>query len=369
MEINNKEVHPNNYCVIMAGGIGSRFWPMSRTAFPKQFLDILGLGQTLIQMTYQRFLRVCPPENIMVVTNREYADLVLEQLPDLHKEQLILEPMRRNTAPCIAYANLKIAARNPEARIVVAPSDHLITREEDFTETILLALDFCANNNNLITLGIKPSRPDTGYGYIQFIDEDAHPDSRVRKVKTFTEKPDLDIAKQFLKSGDFYWNSGIFIWSLKAIEEAMQTHLSELNELFNEAAPSINTDEEALRMEKLYTVCENISIDYGVLEKAENVNVVLSDFGWSDLGTWGSLYTHLNKDERGNSTLGGKLMLLDAAGNLIKAPSGKLVVLQGLENHIVIDTGDVLMVCPLSEEQKIKHIVNDLKLNKGDAFV
>lgn len=352
----------------MAGGIGSRFWPMSRTGYPKQFHDVLGLGQTLIQMTYQRFLKICPPENIMVVTNKEYEALVHEQLPELSKDQIILEPMRRNTAPCIAYANHRIETKNPNARIVVAPSDHLITKEQEFVETIGIAIEACSQSNQLITLGIKPSRPDTGYGYIQFVSDDDH-DNRVKKVKTFTEKPDLELAKQFLKSGDFYWNSGIFIWSLESIRLAFDAHLNELNELFEEVKPWYNTEEESARIEKVYSICENISIDYGILEKAGNVSVVLSDFGWSDLGTWGSLYTHLAKDENQNGVMSGKTLLRDAAGNVVKAPEGKLVVLQGLKDHIVIDTGDILMICPLSEEQKIKNIVSDLKLNKGEAFV
>lgn len=361
--------HPDNYCVIMAGGIGSRFWPMSRSSFPKQFHDVLGLGQTLIQMTYERFLNVCPKENIFVVTNTEYAGLVKEQLPEITDQQLVLEPMRRNTAPCIAYANHRIAAINPNARIVVAPSDHLITKEEAFTETILLAIEQCALADSLITLGIKPSRPDTGYGYIQFVGD---PDTRVKrlkKVKTFTEKPDHALAEEFLASGDFYWNSGIFIWSVGSIQKAFEKHLPEIEELFAEIDGSYNTDAEAKSIEAVYTVCENISIDYGILEKAENVKVVLSDFGWSDLGTWGSLYTHLPKDKSNNGVIGKQVILSDSEGNIVKSPDGKLVAIHGLDNHIVIDTGDILLICPMDQEQKIKQIVSDLKLNGGEGYI
>lgn len=362
-------IHPDNYCVIMAGGIGSRFWPMSRTSFPKQFHDVLDLGETLIQMTYRRFLTICPKENIFVVTNSEYAELVIEQLPDLNPEQIIKEPMRRNTAPCVAYANYRIAAINPNARIVVAPSDHLITKEEAFTETVLLALNHCNEHESLVTLGIKPSRPDTGYGYIQFTESTSDKSDRIKKVKTFTEKPDLEIAREFLASGDFYWNSGIFIWSLRSIDKAFKKHLPDLDELFEELRPVYNTNDEEKRIVDVYAMCENVSIDYGILEKAANVDVVLSDFGWSDLGTWGSLYTHLKKDESGNALLGQHVVLSESAGNIVKAPEGKLVAIQGLENHVVIDTGDILMICPLEDEQKIKQLVNDLKMNNGEQFV
>lgn len=362
-------IHPDNYCVIMAGGIGSRFWPMSRSSFPKQFHDVLGMGETLIQMTYKRFLDICPAENIFVVTNTEYAELVKEQLPELNPNQIILEPMRRNTAPCIAYANYKIAAINPKARIVVAPSDHLITKEKAFSDTVHLALNHCDENDALVTLGIKPARPDTGYGYIQFIESSSSSNDRIKKVKTFTEKPDLDIAREFLESGDFYWNSGIFIWSLESISQAFKKHLPELDELFEELQPVYNTSDEEKRIADVYAMCENISIDYGILEKAGNVDVVLSDFGWSDLGTWGSLYAHLNKDDCGNALLGQHIVFSESKGNIVKSPQGKLVAIQGLDNHIVIDTGDILMICPLEDEQKIKQLVSDLKLNNGEQFV
>lgn len=351
----------------MAGGIGSRFWPMSRSSFPKQFHDVLGTGETLIQMTHRRFLDICLPENIYIVTNAEYTEEVRKQVPGLSDHQIIQEPMRRNTAPCIAYANHKINAINPNARIVVAPSDHLITREEEFSKTVRMALEHSATNESLITLGILPTRPDTGYGYIQFTDTEDNTNSQIKKVKTFTEKPDLELAKEFIASGDFLWNSGIFIWSLSSINKAFETHLPELNDLFKRLAPVYNTPEESAKMKGLYTMCENISVDYGILEKAENVEVVKGNFGWSDLGTWGSLYTHINKDDRGNALLAKNTLMVESSGNIVKAPKDKLVAIQGLSDYIVIDTGDVLLICPLRDEQKIKQIVTDLKAQQGGS--
>jgi mannose-1-phosphate guanylyltransferase len=358
----------DNYCVIMAGGVGSRFWPMSRSGFPKQFHDVLGTGQTLIQLTYHRFLKICPPENIYVVTNVQYEALVKEQLPALHVQQIILEPARRNTAPCVAYANHKIGAINPHAKIIVAPSDHLILKEDEFVEIANIALKQC-ETGNLVTLGIKPTRPDTGYGYIQFVGDKSASDKRVKKVKTFTEKPSHELAEQFIDSGDFYWNSGIFIWSLSSINAAFEQHLKDLNDLFSSVNSFYNTPEEAAKIANVYSVCESISIDYGIMEKASNVNVVLSDFGWSDLGTWGSLYTHIEKDKHQNGVIGKSVMLYESSGNVVKAPKDKLVVIQGLNDHIVIDTGDVLLICNLKDEQKIKQMVNDIKIGKGESYV
>lgn len=358
----------NTYCVIMAGGIGSRFWPMSRTSRPKQFLDILGTGRTLIQQTYDRFLKLCPPENILVVTNDLYKEQVLEQLPDMKPDQVLCEPARRNTAPCIAYANYRIASMNPNANIVVAPSDHLITKEDDFVATLQTAIRQTEAYECLVTLGIKPSRPDTGYGYIQFEEEREGVDATVRKVKTFTEKPELEIAKTFLESGDFYWNSGIFIWSLKAIQHAFSTHLSEVDELFAEGTDKFGTPAEDAFIKKTYELCPNISIDYGIMEKASNVYVVLSDFGWSDLGTWGSLYTHLEHDNHANAIVGKHTMMYDSNKCIVNVPNDKLVVLQGLDDYIVVDTNDVLLVCRKEDEQKIKQFVNDIKLQKGEGY-
>lgn len=364
-------MNKNNYCVIMAGGIGSRFWPLSRTAKPKQFLDVLGIGKTLLQQTYDRFVQVIPRENILVVTNSDYGDIVLEQLPDLKEQQVLREPLRRNTAPCVAYANYKILKDNPDASIVVAPSDHLIIKENEFLKVLERGLDFVANNNNLLTLGIKPSRPETGYGYIQVNGDNNEPivvNESLRKVKTFTEKPDYNMAKVFFESGDFYWNSGIFFWSLKTIMEAFERFLPDVNNLFSEGIKKYNTRDENEFISNTYTNCKNISIDYGIMEKADNVFVLCSDFGWSDLGTWGSLYEKLEKDLNKNSIIGENVFKYDLKDCLVNVPHDKLVVLQGLKDYIVVESDDILLVCKKRDEQKIKQFVNDVKLKKGDAF-
>ena len=353
-----------NYCVIMAGGIGSRFWPMSRTSFPKQFHDVLGIGRSLLQMTFDRLSKIAPAGNILVVTNASYRELVLEQLPQLKADQVLCEPFMRNTAPCIAYANFHIASKCKNANIVVAPSDHLIVNENEFIETVHRAIDRTANSNNLITLGIKPSRPDTGYGYIQFEEPDEQVHETIKEVKTFTEKPSLELAEQFIESGDFCWNSGIFVWSLKNINESFETHLPDMNALFKGFENDFGSNKEDEAINAIYAQSENISIDYGIMEKAENVEVVLSDFGWSDLGTWGSLYSHMDKDDYGNAMATDDVHIYDSKNNLIHTPEDKLVVLQGLEDCIVVDTGKALMICHRKEEQKIKRIVNDLKTRK-----
>ena len=358
----------NTFSVIMAGGIGSRFWPMSKTTYPKQFLDILGTGRTLIQMTYDRFLKICPKENILIVTNTQYKPLVLEQLPELNENQILCEPSRRNTAPCVAYATHKINAINPDANIVVAPSDHLILKEDVFVGTISKAIQQANETECLVTLGIKPSRPDTGYGYIQFEEAETF-DSSVKKVKTFTEKPNHELAVKFIESGDFYWNSGIFIWTAKNITKSLEAHLPDMNSLFAKGISDYNTDNEASFIEDIYAVCTNISIDYGIMEKAENVFVVLADFGWSDLGTWGSLYTHLTPDENNNAIVGENVRMYDSKDCLVNSDNDKLVVLQGLEDYIVVDTEKTLLVVRKHDEQKIKQFVNDLKTYKLDEFV
>ncbi|MFZ6050737.1 mannose-1-phosphate guanylyltransferase [Halocola ammonii] len=359
----------DNYCIIMAGGVGSRFWPMSRSTFPKQFHDILGTGQTLIQMTFERLSKICPEENILIVTNVNYKNLVLEQLPQVAEEQVLTEPYMRNTAPCIAYANFRIQAQNPNASVIVAPSDHLITREDEFVKTIEIALEQTRKSGNLMTLGIKPSRPDTGYGYIQFEDFDEAVDDRVKEVVTFTEKPDITLAKNFLASGDFYWNSGIFVWTLEAIQRSFSQHLPDIYEAFQAGMGKYNTPEEEAFIKNTYSTCENISIDYGVMEKAKNVNVVLSDFGWSDLGTWGSLYTHVPQDDHKNAVIGKNVMLYNCANNMVNVPKDKLVVLQGLNGYIVVESNDTLLVCKKEDEQKIKTMVQDIKVEKGDKYV
>lgn len=354
----------------MAGGIGARFWPMSRTSKPKQFIDILGTGRTLIQQTFDRFLTVCPVENIYVVTNDIYKQIVLDQLEGIGEHQVLCEPMRRNTAPAIAYATYKIHEENPNANMVVAPSDHIILKEDAFTNVITSALKAADENDWLLTLGITPSRPDTGYGYIQFQDNQPYADdSRLRKVKTFTEKPNLELAMTFLESGDFLWNSGIFIWSMKSITKAFDSHLSDVSELFMKGEGKYNTDQETEFINKIFPICKNISIDYGVMEKADNVYVLAADFGWSDLGTWGSLYDIREKDENNNAVMGDNVMTFNSSDNIINMPKDKLVVLQGLDDYIVAEDDGILLICKKQDEQHIREIVNAVKLEKGDQYV
>ena len=363
-------VNHNNYCVIMAGGIGSRFWPMSKTSHPKQFIDILNTGTTLIQQTFNRFLSVCPKENILIVTNQIYKELVMDQLAGISENQVLCEPIGRNTAPCIAYANYKILESNPQANIIVAPSDHIILNEAQFTQTVLSALKAVSENDWLVTLGIKPSRPDTGYGYIQYLHDNVYtPDGQLKKVNTFTEKPVLEKAKQFLNSGDFLWNAGIFIWSLTSINKAFEKFLPEINTLFKKGAGLYNTPGEISFIDKTYAACQNISIDYGVMEKADNVYVVISDFGWSDLGTWGSLYDITQKDKNDNSIAGSNVMTYDSQNCIVNVPNDKLVVLQGLEDFIVVENEGVLLVCKKEEEQQIKKFVEDVKKLKGIKYI
>ncbi len=360
----------NYYCVIMAGGVGSRFWPMSKSAHPKQFMDVLGTGKTLIQHTFDRFTKILPAENIYVVTNEIYRDLVLEQLPLITEKQVLCEPSRRNTAPCIAYANYKIREENENAVVVVAPSDHIILNEAEFVNDIKTAMDAASENDWLITMGIRPSRPDTGYGYIQREGKNVYTkDNRLHKVKTFTEKPNLEIAKSFVASGDFLWNSGIFIWSLKSIMAAFDKHLKEVDGLFKKGIGKYNTSGEPAFIKETYSVCKNISIDYGVMEKSENVYVLSVDFGWSDLGTWGSLYTIREKDENQNAVVGNNVMLYDTKNCIVNMPQGKLVILQGMDDCIVVEQDNTLLICRKKDEQKIKQIVTDVKVEKGKKYV
>lgn len=352
-----------NFVVIMAGGIGSRFWPLSTTKNPKQFLDILGVGKSLLQITVERFKSICPIENVLIVTNKQYESIVKEQLPDMLDEHILLEPQRRNTAPCIAYANYIIGQKCEDANIIVAPSDHLITNEMEFLNVIQEGIDFVSNNQSLLTLGIKPSRPDTGYGYIQY-NSGADEQGIIKEVKTFTEKPDLDTAKFFLNSGEFLWNSGIFLWNLNSINAGFETHLPEVYQLFDELK---NNKRESI--EEVYSACPNISIDYGVMEKAKNVFVALSDFGWSDLGTWGSLYENTEKDSEMNSSISGEIFTYESQNNVIRLPKNKVGIIEGLDNYIIVDSGDSLLICRKSQEQRIKQFVNDVKIKKGDDFV
>jgi len=360
----------HNFCVIMAGGIGARFWPMSRTTHPKQFIDILGTGETLIQQTYNRFRKVCPKENIYVVTNEIYKTLVRKQIPELVRNQILLEPFRRNTAPCIAYANYRILQRDPDARIVVAPSDHIILKEDEFLDNIKTALKSAGENDCLLTLGIRPSRPDTGYGYIQYEDGSMIiNEKQILKVRTFTEKPNLELAITFLKCGDFLWNSGIFIWSLKSIMKAFEEYLPEVDILFKNGIGKYGTKEEKEFITETYSICKSISIDYGVMEKATNVYVLAGDFGWSDLGTWGSLYENRQKDKDGNSIIGKNVLIYDSSDCIVNMPNDKVAVLQGLSDYIVVESENVLLICRKTDEQLIRQFVNDVRLEKGERFV
>lgn len=360
-------MNKHHYVVIMAGGIGTRFWPLSRTSYPKQFLDILNVGKTLIQMTFERFAGFIPVENIYVVTSDEYVNIVKTQLPELPLQNILAEPSRKNTAPCIAYISFKLEQIDPEALLIVAPSDHLIADNIAFTKVSLEALSFVRKHTALVTLGINPTSPNTGYGYIQY--EQPPISDNVYKVKTFTEKPNLELAKTFLASGEFLWNAGIFVWQVKNIIKAFEKYLPELYELFAAQRNRFNTSEEEAALQHIYPFCTTISIDFGIMEKADNVYVIPSSFGWSDLGTWKSAYENLNKDSDANAVKGNSVMLIDTENSIVHAPENKMVVLQGLRNFIVVDTGDVLLVCEKDKEQDIKEYVSDIKRQKGDKYL
>lgn len=360
-------MNKNNYVAIMAGGIGSRFWPMSRTNFPKQFLDILNTGRTLIQGTFDRFALFIPKENIYIVTSEQYREIVAEQLPELPAENILCEPSRKNTAPCVAYISYKLIQMNPEANLICAPADHIILEPEQFKKICTDALHFTAHIKALVTLGIKPTHPNTGYGYIQY--EQQSVSDNVYKVKTFTEKPDRALAETFITSGDFLWNAGIFVWQVKNILAAFEKFLPEMHEVFDAEKINFSTPEEKNAIERIYPQCVNISIDYGVMEKADNVYIIPSSFGWSDLGTWASAYDNLEKDYLDNAVAGNNVMIIDATKNMVHADNKKLVLIQGLDDFIVVDTKDVLMICKKDKEQEIKEYVAEVKRNKGDKFL
>lgn len=358
----------NNFAVIMAGGIGSRFWPMSRTHYPKQFIDIFGTGKTLIQSTYQRFKSIVPEENIYIVTNAIYADILKEQLPELKDEQILAEPIMRNTAPCIAYASYKIHQLNPEANIVVSPSDHLILNEDNFSACILKALEVSSNHDCLFTLGVLPSRPDTGYGYIQYTEKEL--EQGFKKVKTFTEKPNLELAMTFLQSGDFLWNSGIFIWSSRSIINSLDKLSPDLSETFKQGSTCYNTPEEKDFLTKAYERSPSISIDFAIMEKAENVYVLPVQFGWSDLGTWSSIHELAEKDEQDNFVIkDGKTLLYDTKNCLVKTGKDKLVVVKGLEDYIIVESGNALLIYPKQEEQNLRQVLSDVKNKFGQQYI
>lgn len=361
-------MHTNNYCVIMSGGVGSRFWPYSREAKPKQFLDIFATGRSLLQMTYDRFAKVIPKENFVIVTNAAYRDLILEQLPELNADQILLEPMRRNTAPCIGWATYHIQAKNPNANILVTPADHLILQEDIFDEAIRRSLDYVENHPQLVTLGIRPSRPETGYGYIQV--SDIQEDDFVQ-VKTFTEKPNREMAQVFYESGEFLWNSGMFAWNVKTIHAAFDEHLPALTSVLNEANGHYATPREQELVSSLFPQCPNISIDYAVLEKAHNVMVLPVDFGWADLGTWGSLYELKKEEDEANVALHTEALFYEAKGNIVSMDgeaSEQLVVVQGIDDCIVAHSEGVLLICKRDQEQRIKEFIGQASLRYSKKF-
>ncbi len=350
----------------MAGGIGSRFWPKSRNHFPKQFLDILGTGRSLLQITYNRFLKICPPENIFIVTNSQYSSIILEQLEGIDKNQLICEPSRNNTAPCIAYASFKIAALDPEANLIVAPSDHFILFEEVFVERLRFALDFSNKNDALVTLGISPIRPDTGYGYIQY---DKEVEDGIYKVERFREKPTLQKAKEYLASGNFLWNAGIFIWKAKAILNALKKYTPEIHDLFESGKEHYNRPGEQNFIDNHYASSPSISIDYAIMEQADNIYTIPSNFGWSDLGTWNSLYEVADKDAMNNVVSAQQINIKGTQNSIIHINSDKLAVIRGLDNFIVVDDGNALLIYPKDQEQEIKDEVKQLTEKFGNRFI
>lgn len=354
----------NCYCVIMAGGIGTRFWPKSRQSCPKQFLDILGTGRSFLRHTFDRFANIVPIENFIVVTNRRYFDLVKEHIPELKDSQILCEPIGRNTAPCIAYAAYSLLRDNPDAEMIVTPSDHLILNEKEFRRVVESSLEFVASRNALMTIGIQPTRPETGYGYIQKSNSE-----EVCKVKCFTEKPSLEMAEAFIECGEFLWNSGIFIWKVRDIVAAFEEHLPEHASLFGSIVDKLGTDDEKAAIEGVFSACRPISVDYGIMERAENVYVHCGDFGWSDVGTWGSVYQQSRKDRYANALSGDYTNVYNTRNSLISIPKEKVAVVSGLKDYIVVDTPDVLLICPKSEEQSIKSFIEDVKYETGDKYI
>jgi mannose-1-phosphate guanylyltransferase len=356
--------HSSTYVAIMAGGIGSRFWPASREERPKQFLDILGVGKSLIRLTFERFLKLCPAENIFIVTNKQYAELVKEHLPELTDNQILTEPSRNNTAPCVAYTAFKLQALNPDANLVIAPSDHIILKEEAFIETLKTGLAFTEKEEALLTLGIKPTRPDTGYGYIEVGSgslEVGSGKAEVLKVDAFKEKPDRATAESYLAKGNYFWNAGIFVWRVDSLLKAFERHASDIHRILAAGGDIYNTPQEQNFIDSAYPTTPSISVDYAIMEKANNVYTLPSDFGWSDLGTWASLHAESPKDEHNNALQGTNVHLYDTKNSLVRVPKDKLVVLGGLEDYIVVDEGDILLIWPKSREQDIKGVVNSLK--------
>ncbi len=358
-------MNKNYYAILMAGGVGSRFWPVSTQDFPKQFHDMLGTGDTLIQKTFHRLTHLIPKENIYILTNERYNDLVLEQLPQVTQKQVVLEPAMRNTAPCILYASLKIQKENPDAVMIVAPSDHWIEDEAIFSENVKQAFDFCSKNNALMTLGIQPTFPNTGYGYIEFDKTSAE---AIKSVNQFREKPDYETAKEFIAQGNFLWNAGIFMWSVKCVIEAFQNNQPELYNLFETGISLYNTSGESNFIKETYPKAENISVDYAIMEKSSNVFVIAAEFDWNDLGTWGSLYDKLEKNEDGNAVVNSRTLAEDASGNMIRTKNDKIVVIDGLNDYIIVDKDEVLLIFPKTKEQDIKKVLQKVKDKFGEQY-
>ena len=355
----------NYYAILMAGGVGSRFWPVSTQEFPKQFHDMLGTGDTLIQKTFNRLARLIPEENIFILTNERYNDLVFEQLPSVTKRQVVLEPAMRNTAPCILYASLKIQKENEDAVMIVAPSDHWIEDEQAFSDNVKTAFDYCESNDALMTLGITPTFPNTGYGYIEY---DKNATTEIKSVNQFREKPDYETAKSFISQGNFLWNAGIFMWSVKSVVSAFKNNQPKLFQLFESGYSVYNTDQEDAFIKDNYKNAENISVDYALMEKSDNVYVIPATFDWNDLGTWGSLYDKLDKDSDANAIVNAKTLLEDSSGNMIRSKQGKVVVVDGLKDYIIVDKEEVLLIYPKSKEQDIKKVLQNVKAKFGEHY-
>ena len=351
----NKMTDKRNHIVIMAGGIGSRFWPMSTTECPKQFIDVLGVGRSLLQLTYDRFQGICLPENIWIVTNKKYLELCREQLPDVPTENILLEPCRRNTAPCIAYVSCRIKSKNPKANVVVTPSDHIVTDTVEFQRVITSCLKFTGETDAIVTLGMKPNRPETGYGYIQADLSVSSPRNKeIFRVDSFREKPDIETAKKYIQQNNFFWNAGVFIWSVSTIVNAFRVYQPAISKVFEGMEHIYGTPEEQENIDKCYPECENISVDYAIMEKAEEIFVCPADFGWSDLGTWGSLVEQSKKDLYGNSLIGNDIRLYDSHNCIVHTMNEKQVIIQGLDGYIIAENDNRLLICKLSEEQRIK---------------
>ncbi len=358
-------MNKNYYAILMAGGVGSRFWPVSKQDYPKQFHDMLGAGSTLIQKTFKRLSHLISKENIFILTNEHYNDLVLEQLPEVSQRQVVLEPAMRNTAPCILYASLKIQKENPDALVIVAPSDHWIEDETTFSTNVQQAFNFCKSNNALMTLGIKPTFPNTGYGYIEF---DKSSNNTIKPVNQFREKPDYDTAKRFIEQGNFLWNAGIFMWSVKTVVEAFKTNQPNLYALFQSGINVYNTDKEPDFIKENYAKADNISVDYAIMETSKNVCVIAAQFDWNDLGTWGSLYDKLEKDTNNNAIINAKVLAENATNNMIRTKTNKIVVVDGLQDYIIVDENEVLLIYPKTKEQDIKKVLQAVKDKFGKQY-